>query len=61
MQFLIFAVFLSKWNATSLFKRVVPKGLDHTLSVITVSLYVCECNVVLMGGGVEPHWFQNGQ
>ena len=25
------------------FKRVVPKGLDHTLSVITISLYVCMC------------------
>ncbi len=35
-------------------KRVVPKGLDHTLSVITVNLYVCVCvcNVVLTGGGV---------
>ncbi len=24
-----------------IFKRVVPKGLDHKLSVITISLYVC--------------------
>ncbi len=26
-----------------IFKRVVPKGLDHTLSVITITLYVCVC------------------
>ncbi len=41
-----------------LFKRVVPKGLDHTLSVIVVSLYVCVCNVVLTKGGGEPHWLK---
>ncbi len=42
----------AKYN--NIFKRVVPKGLDHTLSVITVSL--CVCNVES-----DPHWFQNGQ
>ncbi len=33
------------------FKRVVPKGLDHTLSVITISLYVCVCTKVVPTGG----------
>ncbi len=30
------------WKKT-VFKHVVPKGLDHMLSVITTSLYVCVC------------------
>ncbi len=47
-----------------LFKRVVPKGLDHTLSVITISLYVCVCAQKwsqLVGLGLVPHWVQNDQ
>ncbi len=53
----------SPFTLLFVFKRVVPKGLDHTLSVITVSLYVCYvcvCNVVLTGGGggttLVPKW-----
>ncbi len=43
----------------SIFKRVVPKGLDHTLSVITISLYVrlcvvCKVGLTRGGGGVWP-------
>ncbi len=36
------------------FSRVVPKGLDHTLSVIIISLYVyvCVCTKVVPTQGV---------
>ncbi len=53
------------WVLFLFFKRVVPKGLDHTLSVITISLYVC-VYVHKSGpnwgvGGLGPLWVQNGQ
>ncbi len=49
MAFKIFIYFLAtsfdsfRPNGVCVFKRVVPKGLDHTLGVITVSLYVRGC------------------
>ncbi len=45
------------------FKRVVPKGLDHTLSVITISLYVCVCVCVCVCVYVcvcAQKWSQSG-
>ncbi len=46
------------WAVLILFKRVVPKGLDHMLSVICM----CVCTkVVPTRGGLGPLWVQNGQ
>ncbi len=41
-----------------IFERVVPKGLDHTLSVIRVSLYVCVCVCVCVqcGSNQDGGW-----
>ncbi len=39
------------FQATIIFKCVVPKGCYHTLNAITISLYVCVCVCVNLGEG----------
>ena len=44
-----------------IFKHVVPKGLDHTLSVITISLCMCVCVCTSgpnWGGGMDHFGFR---
>ncbi len=46
-----------KHMRSDIFKRVVPKGHDHMLGVITISLYMCvQCGSDQ--GRSELHWLK---